>query len=196
MSLPLLDRVTDAAREPDDILELPFADRARTRQRVRLASGREAGLDLPRGTVLRDGDRIAGGNLVVEVRAAPETVSVVRAAAPRLLRAAYHLGNRHVAVEIGCGWLAYLHDHVLDDMLRGLGLEPACAMQAFEPEGGAYGGHGHGGAHGHAHAHGHEHGQAHGHAHAHDAGHADPHARDGEPEHRHPRRHAGGHRHA
>lgn len=144
MSLPLLDRVTDAAREPDDILELPFADRARTRQRVRLASGREAGLDLPRGTVLRDGDRIAGGNLVVEVRAAPETVSVVRAAAPRLLRAAYHLGNRHIPLQIAPGWLRYQHDSVLDQMVIGLGLTLDRQQLPFEPEAGAYqGGHHH-----------------------------------------------------
>ncbi|MGD9835741.1 MAG: urease accessory protein UreE [Piscinibacter sp.] len=188
MSLPLLDRVTDATREADDILELPFADRARTRQRVRLASGRMAGLDLPRGTLLRGGDRVAGAGLVVEVQAAPETVSVVRAAAPRLLRAAYHLGNRHVAVEFGCGWLAYLHDHVLDDMLRGLGLEPECTRQAFEPEGGAYGGHGH------AHGHGHDH--AHDHAHPHDLGRAHEHGSGDDREPQHPRRHAGGHRHA
>lgn len=179
MKLPILHQrlAAPAADSPvDDMLELPFAERARTRQRVRLASGREAGLDLPRGSVLRGGERIAGSGLVVEVRAAAEEVSVVRAAASRLLRAAYHLGNRHVAVEIGCGWLAYLHDHVLDDMLRGLGLEPECLVQAFEPEGGAYGGHAHGHAHGHGqdarahdHGHGHDHGHLHGarvHAHA------------------------------
>ena len=56
-----------------------------------------------------------------------------------LLRGAYHLGNRHIAVQLGPGWLRYLHDHVLDDMLRGLGLEVDFAQLPFEPEAGAYG---------------------------------------------------------
>ena len=56
-----------------------------------------------------------------------------------LARAAYHLGNRHVPVQVGDGWLRYLADHVLDDMLRGLGLEPKSEQAPFEPESGAYG---------------------------------------------------------
>lgn len=128
---------------------LPWERRTRSRQRVLLDSGSEALLALPRGTVLRDGDILGGAHgLSLAVVAAPETVSTAHALdGASLLRAAYHLGNRHVAVQIGAGWLRYLHDHVLDDMLRGLGLEVAVQQMPFEPEAGAYAlahGHGHG----------------------------------------------------
>jgi urease accessory protein len=108
--------------------------------------------------VLRDGDLLAGvDGLLVQVRAAAEPVSEVHCDDALLLaRACYHLGNRHVVLQIGPGFVRYPHDHVLDDMLRGLGLEPACAEAPFEPEAGAYGGtSGHHG--GHSHGHGHEH---------------------------------------
>ncbi len=130
-------------------LTLPFELRQKSRLRARLDSGEEVGLFLPRGTVLRHGDRLrATSGLVVEVRAAPETVSTARADDPLLLaRAAYHLGNRHVALQLGSGWLRYPHDHVLDGMVRELGLDVICEQLPFEPEAGAYGG----GHHGHAH---------------------------------------------
>ena len=134
-------------------LTLPFDLRQRSRLRATLDDGREVGLFLPRGTVLRGGDRLL---------AADETVSTVRAPVQRLLHAAYHLGNRHVPLQIGEGWLRYGHDHVLDDMVRGLGMEVDCEQAPFEPEGGAYGG-GHG--HSHGHSHGHDHGHDHGHSH-------------------------------
>ena len=132
-------------------LTLPFELRQKSRLRTRLDSGEEVGLFLPRGTVLRHGDRLrATDGRVVEVRAAPETVSTARAADSLLLaRAAYHLGNRHVALQIGSGWLRYLHDHVLDGMARELGLTVLCEQAPFEPEAGAYGGGGH--HHGHDH---------------------------------------------
>lgn len=138
-------------------LTLSFDRRARSRQRVALDDGSEALLVLPRGTVLRGGDVLAGadGDLV-RVCAAAEPVSTAASADPTtLLRGAYHLGNRHVAVQVGPGWLRYLHDHVLDDMLRGLGLEVGLAKLPFEPEAGAYGP-----ANGHAHAHESGHGHA------------------------------------
>ena len=130
-------------------LTLPFDLRQKSRLRTRLDSGEEVGLFLPRGTVLRHGDRLrATDGRVVEVRAAPETVSTARADDPLLLaRAAYHLGNRHVALQLGSGWLRYPHDHVLDGMVRELGLDVICERLPFEPEAGAYGG----GHHGHAH---------------------------------------------
>ena len=82
------------------------------------------------------------------VRAAAEPVSVVVSADPLLLlRAAYHLGNRHVPLQIGAGWLRYLRDHVLDDLCRGLGLEVEAASLPFEPEAGAYAGSSHGHSH-------------------------------------------------
>ncbi len=126
---------------PAATLTLPFAARQRSRQRVRLDDGREAALLLPRGTVLRDGDLLGGQQAPpVQVRAADEAVSTARAGSPVLLaRGAYHLGNRHVALQVGDGWLRYGHDHVLDGMLVGLGLTVCCEQAPFEPEAGAYG---------------------------------------------------------
>ncbi len=130
-------------------LTLPFDQRQKSRFRTRLDSGEDIGLFLPRGTVLRHGDRLrTTTGLVVEVRAAPETVSTARTDDALLLaRAAYHLGNRHVALQIGPGWLRYLHDHVLDGMMRELGLTVVSEQVPFEPEAGAYGGDHHGHAH-------------------------------------------------
>ena len=138
-------QITERLREPVDAqatLTLPFEQRQKSRLRIRLDNGRDAGLFLPRGTVLRHGDRLrATSGLVVEVRAAPETVSTARADDALLLaRAAYHLGNRHVALQLGSGWLRYSHDHVLDDMARELGLTVSREQAPFEPEAGAYGG--------------------------------------------------------
>lgn len=129
-------------------LTLSFDDRQRSRLRTRLDNGEEAGLFLDRGQILRGGDRLTAENgLIVEVHAAPEPVSTVRCDdAVQLARAAYHLGNRHVALQIGAGWLRYRQDHVLDDMVRGLRLQVVAEIAPFEPEGGAYGGHSH--AHG------------------------------------------------
>lgn len=148
-----------AGLKPQDVLWLPFELRRRSRLRARLESGDEAALFLERGTVLKDGDLLrAPDGTVVVVRAAPEEVSCARAADGRLLaRAAYHLGNRHVAVQVLPGALRYLHDHVLDEMVRGLGLVVTVEQAPFEPEAGAYGeGQAHGGEAGlprHVHAH-------------------------------------------
>ena len=138
-------------------LVLPFELRQRSRLRAHLASGQEVGLFLERGIVLRGGDLLrADDGTVIEVVAALETVSTVRDSdATRLARAGYHLGNRHVPVQIGLGWLRYGHDHVLDDMVRGLGLTVVVEEAPFEPEAGAYG-HSHGTD---AHSHSHEHSQ-------------------------------------
>lgn len=145
-------------------LVLPFELRQKSRLRARLASGLEVGLFLERGTVLRGGDLLlADDGTVIEVVAARETVSTVHeAGAARLARAGYHLGNRHVPVEIGAGWLRYRHDHVLDDMVRGLGSPVVVEQAPFEPESGAYGAHGHSHSHEHGgdHQHSHEHGGA------------------------------------
>lgn len=121
-------------------LSLPFERRQKTRQRATLTSGEPVGLFLPRGTIMRGGDRLVSeSGRVIAVEAAPEPVSTVSSNdAQALLRAAYHLGNRHVWVQIGSGWLRYLSDHVLDDMLRGLGLHQTTEEAPFEPEGGAY----------------------------------------------------------
>jgi urease accessory protein len=134
-----------------DTLTLPFELRQKSRLVAPLASGRQIVLTLPRGHVLRNGALLrASDGSMIEVRAAHEELSVVESKDPSaLVRAAYHLGNRHVALQIEAGTLSYLHDHVLDDMLRGLGLEPTFVERPFEPEAGAYGRHGHHHGHGH-----------------------------------------------
>lgn len=136
-------------------LTLPFELRQKSRLRATLDNGAEAGLLLERGTLLRHGDLLrADSGEIIEVRAAPEEVSTARATAPLLLaRACYHLGNRHVPLQVGDGWLRYLHDHVLDDMLVNMGLDVTFEHVPFEPEAGAYAGQGHS----HAHHHDHEH---------------------------------------
>ena len=133
---------------------MPFGERSKSRLRAVLDNGEEAGLFLERGSVLRHGDLLlADDGRVIEVVAASETVSTVHTGdAVMLARASYHLGNRHVALQIGAGWLRYQHDHVLDDMVRGFGLEVRVEEAPFEPEGGAYV------AASHTHAHSHSHG--------------------------------------
>jgi urease accessory protein len=127
----------------DDTLELPFDQRQKSRLRVTLASGREAALFLSRGIILRGGDLIQSeeGAIVVQIVAAQEPVYNVIAPTPRdLMRAAYHLGNRHVPLQIGDGWLRLEQDYVLRDMLLGLGMQVSEVEAPFEPEAGAYGG--------------------------------------------------------
>ena len=128
-------------RQADVQLVLPFDSRNKSRLRTSLASGEEVGLMLERGSILRGGDLLlADDGRIVEVIAASETVSTVTSDDPwSLARAAYHLGNRHVALQIGAGWVRYQHDHVLDDMVRGLGLNVQVEQAPFEPEAGAYG---------------------------------------------------------
>jgi len=133
-------RIVNTETAPNATLTLRYEQRQRSRLRVRLDNGDEAALVLPRGTILRGGDRLHGDDdFVVEITSAPERVSTVTCAdAPALVRVAYHLGNRHVALQIEAGRVSYLHDHVLDDMVRGLGLEVITQQAAFEPEAGAY----------------------------------------------------------
>lgn len=142
--LTITQRLTDQ-RIANAQLVLPFELRQKSRLRTALSTGEEAGINLDRGHILRGGDRLlADDGRVVEVIAAPESVSVVTSNDPlQLARAAYHLGNRHVSVQIGQGWLRYLRDHVLDDMVRGLGLPVTQDTLPFEPEAGAYAGHAH-----------------------------------------------------
>jgi urease accessory protein len=141
-------------------LVLPFELRQKARQRARLESGRAIGIQLARGTVLRDGDllRAATGE-IVEIIAATELVSNAYSDDLVLLaRASYHLGNRHVHLQVGPGWVRYLRDHVLDHMVESLGLTVMHVEQAFEPEAGAYRherGRGHGNGHDSGHGHGH-----------------------------------------
>jgi urease accessory protein len=145
------------ALRADATLTLPFELRRRSRLLVKLDGGEDAGLFLPRGTVLRDGDLLAASDgRIVRVAAAAEDLHVIRPT-PRcaLAQAAYHLGNRHIPVQIGDHTLAIERDPVLRDMLEQLGAEVVDAHAPFHPERGAYGG---------------------GHRHGHDEGHADEHA--------------------
>ena len=123
-------------------LTLPFALRQKSRLLVRLDDGEEAGLFLPRGTVLADGDRLlADDGRIVRVLAAREDVYEVRPTAEcSLVQAAYHLGNRHVRVEISGGFLRLERDPVLRDMLEQLGAIVDETRATFHPEPGAYGG--------------------------------------------------------
>jgi urease accessory protein len=129
-----------------ETLSLPFESRQKSRLRTKLASGEEAGLFLEHGSVLRGGDylRASDGRIVLVV-AADEQLMEAQCATPfELVRAAYHLGNRHVPVQIGEGWLRYQADEVLAQMLRGLNATVAAITAPFEPESGAYaGGHHH-----------------------------------------------------
>ena len=102
--------------------------------------GREAGLFLERGRLLRGEELLSNDEgLVVKVIAAPETVSTVHSDDLTLLaKAAYHLGNRHVPLQVETGWLRYQHDHVLDAMLEQMGLVVRIEQAPFEPEAGAY----------------------------------------------------------
>ncbi len=147
----ILNRRTEAAAT--DCVALAYDERKRSRLKVLLGSGREAGIFLERGDCLRDGDRLAAENdsVVVEVRAAPEALIEARADDALLLaRAAYHLGNRHVPVQVIAathgGVLRLPADHVLAEMLRGLGCQLSQTQAPFQPESGAYGS---GGAHQH-----------------------------------------------
>jgi len=132
----------DAVAEPYGELVLPFDLRIRSRLRTRLASGEEAVLKTERGAVLRGGECLKSEDgRVVRVSAAPEKVMHVTCANQfELTRAAYHLGNRHVPVQIGGGFLRIATDHVLRDMLFGLGAKVEELEAPFEPESGAYGG--------------------------------------------------------
>ncbi len=135
-----------------DAVELDFD--ARHRRRIRLAgrNGLEFLLDLPSVPSLREGDalELEKGELV-EVHCAPESLLEVRAHDALILaRLAWHLGNRHLPTEIAAGVLRIRADHVIADMLRGLGAEVHAVERPFHPEGGAYG-------HGRTHGHGHEH---------------------------------------
>ena len=139
--------------EPKGRLELPFDARRKSRLRTHLASGEEAALVLPRGEVLRGGDLVvASDGRIVEVIAAAERVLHVEcASATELARCAYHLGNRHVPVEVGKGFLRLAEDHVLEKMLAGLGAKLSHVTAPFEPEAGAYHGNAAGGHHDHEH---------------------------------------------
>ena len=132
--------ILESKASPSATLSLPINSRVKSRIKVTLDDGREAGLFLPRGKILRNGDLVVSEEgLVVEIKAAPELVSTVSSDNPHALAvASYHLGNRHVPLQVEATWLRYLHDHVLDDMVKGLGLSVKTETAPFEPAAGAY----------------------------------------------------------
>ena len=174
--------------EPADTIVLDYDDRHRRRVSMTGVRGLTFLLDLPEAVMLRSGDALKlDDGRMVEVVAAPEALAEVKCGSlPDLARAAWHLGNRHLAVQIIGPKLRIRRDHVIEDMLRGLGAQVTEIEAPFDPEGGAYAqatqtqghdhaGHEHGGHdHGHSHEHGHVHGPGCGHDH-HDHGHDDAH---------------------
>jgi len=142
--------VAPAAGGPAWVLALTAEERTRLRGRCRTRCGQELVLQLPRGGALEPGEWLAeqpGDAAVVQVQAAAEALLQVRSADPlALLEAAYHLGNRHVALEIHTGELRLLEDPVLAHLLEHRGLQVTPLQAPFQPESGAYG---------HAHSHDH-----------------------------------------
>ena len=174
-------------------VELDWDVRQKSRFAATDSAGRELGIFLPRGTLVRGGDvLVAEDGSMVRVIAALQPVLVITHCKNHgtpfdLTRAAYHLGNRHVPIELQPDHLKIEPDHVLADMLRAMHLIVTEQNLAFEPEGGAYaaghGGHSHG-EHGHGKGHDHHHGHDHGHSHEH------PHSHAHDPEHSHDHSHA------
>jgi urease accessory protein len=146
--LVFTERVLSAPRISGE-LRLAYEWRQKSRCRVTVAAGERAGedvgLSLQRGTVLRDGELVSTGDgVVLRVTAAIEQLLQVTAATPLVLaRIAYHLGNRHVPVQVGadefCGWLRLQLDHVLESMVVGLDGRVTIVSAPFDPETGAYG---------------------------------------------------------
>jgi len=140
-----------------DVVRLDYDKRTRRRIALTGAGGLEFLLDLAKASVLRAGDgiRLEDGRIVA-VEAASERLLEISCRDARLLaRIAWHLGNRHLATEISARVIHIRDDHVIADMVRGLGAEARVVQRPFNPEGGAYG---EGAVHGHSHGHhGHHH---------------------------------------
>jgi urease accessory protein len=145
-------------------VELDWDVRQKSRFDATDSQGRTLGIFLPRGTAVRGGDvLVAADGSLIRVIAAPQSVLRITPCPQHgspfdLVRAAYHLGNRHVQIELKSDHLKIEPDHVLADMLRAMHLIVHEATEGFEPEGGAYAAGGHGHSHGHDHGHSHDHG--------------------------------------
>jgi urease accessory protein len=197
--------VRKAAVKADRVVEtltLDHEDRTRRRLALKGDGGLDILLDLDKPTGLNDGDavKLEDGRLVL-VRAAPQSLLEIRADNPlRLMRVAWHIGNRHTPAEITADAVYIENDHVLAEMVRGQGCSMAMVERPFQPERGAYD-HGHDDHHGHDHAahdpHGHDH-HAHEH-HAHGAacgcGHDHGHKHDHDHKHDHGHAHGAAHGH-
>lgn len=191
------------ADAPADTVTLAYDDRWRRRARLTTDGGQDFILDLPEAQELPHGMALvlSDGRQVL-IQAAPEPCVEVRGEdAHHLTRLAWHLGNRHLPVQIEPGLLTIRRDKVLEDMLRHLGAALTPVEKPFRPEGGAYG---HGRTHGHSHSHDPHadpnahiraedgHGHAHGHSHAHDHAHDHGHGRSHDHGHDHARDHGHG----
>ena len=149
-------------------IELDWDVRQKSRFDAIDSQGRQIGIFLPRGTAVRGGDvLVAEDGSLIRVIAAPQPVLRITHCTAHgtpfdLTRAAYHLGNRHVPIELKPDHLKIEPDHVLADMLRSMHLIVVAVEEAFEPEGGAYGSqeHGHGSHDHHDHDHSHDHGHS------------------------------------
>lgn len=208
--------VRKAAVKPERVADTVVLDHdGRHRRRMALTGtdGLAFLLDLEKATVLNDGDglKLEDGRLV-QVKAAAQKLLEVRAENPlRLLRVAWHIGNRHTPAEITADAIYIEEDHVLAEMVRGQGCSVTAVERPFQPEKGAYDQGGHGHHHGHDHDHDHDHGHAHAHAHDHDNEHAAEHAHvhgpdcgcghdhahdhDHKHDHKHDHGHGHGHKH-
>ncbi|WP_029029336.1 urease accessory protein UreE [Salinarimonas rosea] len=189
--------VRRAAVKPEKIVDTVTLDHeGRNRRRIALTGdgGLAFLLDLDKATALADGDavKLEDGRLV-QVKAAAQPLLEITAENPlRLLRLAWHIGNRHTQAEITADAVYIERDHVLAEMVRGQGGLAREVERAFHPERGAYDhecGHGHDCGHDHGHAHGHSHGHSHGHGHSH------AHAHEHGPTHDHGHAHDHGHDH-
>lgn len=176
-------------RQPAEVLleiVLPYDLRKKSRLHTQSRCGKEVGIFLERGNILKAGDELLAesGELICIVAADEEVSTATCDDFLLLLKGAYHLGNRHVPLQIGGGktrWLRYQPDYVLDDMLLQMGLSVVHEKAPFHPESGAYGSaakitaaefkiiqsHSH---HGHDHEHDHLHIHSHGHGHHHPHG--------------------------
>ena len=175
------------AAAPADTVVLDFDDRHRRRITMTGTGGLEFLLDLEEAVALRGGDALVlDDGRLVEVVAAAETLLEVRGrTASDLVRLAWHIGNRHLSAQVTAHALRIRGDHVIEDMLRGLGASVVEIQAPFDPEGGAYAGAGHSTVDHHKHGdgpkdgkhakgkhddHGHKHGHG-DHKHGHDHGH-------------------------
>ena len=182
--MPTATSVTRHFHDPAGRITLD--ESARHRRRMAMTSDALDGqpgidflLDLPKAVLLRHGDGLVlDDGRIIEVVAEPEALLEVRGRDARhLLALAWQIGNRHLPAQILADRILIRRDHVIADMLKGLGAEIAETDAPFDPEGGAYGDphqpHHHHHSDDHAHGHAHEHPHGHGHSHGHDHGHAD-----------------------
>jgi urease accessory protein len=142
---------------------LDFDERHRRRIRLRAENGEYLLLDLPKAVAMANGDGLcANDGRWFKIVAKPEKLIEVTASDTlTLMQLSWHLGNRHTPAEVQEGRILIRPDHVLEDMVRGLGGNTKSVEEPFQPEGGAYGGHTQG--HHHNHDHGHDHGDHHHH---------------------------------